>query len=351
MNAVPGAYQVRPAELDRERDTVLAEWKKGLGHGEYAAAIFEWVYRDNPAGMGTIFLLCTGSRGEVVGTQGISPRLWVIRGEQNRAGVFGDFVVDQRHRSLGPALTLLRETVRRSSDDFFLLYGFPNRRAAPVYLRSGYKKFGEFTRYSKVLRSRHYLESNLPTWIVAAAAATADWGLRLDDYLKHLVFARNGTGTWTAKIDERFDRLWARIDKDNLAMGTRTAEFLRWRFIDKPGDGYEVFVLASRDGQELDGYVVCHIDNSGFVSVQDILAADLERTFFCLLSTFVRAARRRGCKAISAEFLGPQRAESAFKSLHFKARSQRDVYCIKSAVAEQATNGSDWYLTAADEDQ
>ena len=351
MKTVSQTYDVRTADLRHDRDTVLTQWKKGLGHGEQAAAIFDWIYRDNPVGDGTIFLLCTGSRGEVVGAKGVSPRFWVICGKQDRAGVFGDFVVDPGHRSLGPALTLLRESVRQSANEFFLLYGFPNRRAVPVYLRSGYEKFGEITRYGKVLRSRHYLESRLPTWIAAVASVFVDWGLRLDDYLKRLVSARNRDGAWTTEIDGRFDRLWARVDKDNLAMGARTAEFLRWRFIDKPGARHEVFVLARRDGKELDGYVVCNIDNRGVVTVEDILAADFDRTFYSLLSTFVRAARKRGCTAITFEFLGLRRTEPTLKSLRFSPRSQRDIYCHKSNVVEQSANGGEWYFTAADEDQ
>src|SRR5687768_5339547 len=74
-------YTVAEADLDRDREGILAVWRRNLPDKDLAAAKFDWYYRSNPLGDGRIWKLIADSSGEIVGTAGMGRRLLKVGAE------------------------------------------------------------------------------------------------------------------------------------------------------------------------------------------------------------------------------------------------------------------------------
>src|SRR5208337_3026068 len=72
---------------------------------------FEWRHFANPAGPAWSWFLCEKSSGDAVGMASVFPCHMFVDGKKVVCGQVGEFVVDAKYRSLGPALMLQRATL------------------------------------------------------------------------------------------------------------------------------------------------------------------------------------------------------------------------------------------------
>ena len=131
-------------------------------------------------------------------------------------------------------------------------YGYPNRLAAPVFLRAGYRVLGSLTRHALVLRHRRFMDERLARTpaLRAPAAVALDAARAALVSARALAAARRYRLTWPEDVDERFDRLWHAAGPAFL-VGQRDAAFLRWRFLHHPGQRYALAALHQKDGDAI----------------------------------------------------------------------------------------------------
>ena len=348
----PNKYNVRAADVAQDRDAVLALWNQAFGHRQRSIK-YDWCYGQTPQGVGRLYILGYGENDTAIGVQGIVPRSWWFKGKAASVGICADLAVEKNHRSIGPALTLVRRVIeleqRLGSAE--MLFGFPNSKSEALYRRAGYTKMGEITRYARPLRLRHWLaRKGIPVPVVTLLGAIADLVLRTHVALSSMFLPQQWRCVPVTEFDKRFDELWSRVAPQAGPMVPRNSGYLRWRFCKSFVRQVRVMVLEANDGR-IDGYVIYRIGENKMVSIQDFLAVENVRALPAMLNSFVREMYKRGYYGISLEYFGPKPIADALIHAGFSPRECNPIYVVLNESADSLVQGPPPYFTASDRDQ
>jgi hypothetical protein len=369
-------YRVERATPDEAYADLARIWSANLGLEADPSVKHAWLYRDAPEVAPAVFMLVAegggGSEGRV-GTAGVGVRRIAVGDRELRAGLLGDLAVDRDHRSVMPALTLVREVRTWALAELELAYGFPNRAAEGVFKRVGYKALGSMTRYVRVLRHAHYLDrvgdaelERLPKAsrkLVAAALARPSIAGLLARGMDAAMIARRGVQLaqaarrvkleWLTGADERIDALWATARHDYDVVAARTRRFIDWRFFQGAGAARRTIALAVDRGGAPRAYAVIE-QHEDAVHLRDVFGHRTE--IAALIDRLVPALYRRGAANISIRYLGEPWLVGVLASRGFVARPSHRMIAIGTGanldphLAELVMNADAWHLTDADED-
>jgi hypothetical protein len=342
-------YAVRAADLHEDRKRVLDVWRGMVA--SQPEAKYEWFYQRHPYRSPTLLILTHGCDNVCIGVAGLGTRKVCVQGFDATAGVLVDLMVQREHRTLYPALLLQKKIQATALGQHRIVYGFPNRNAAPIVRRLGYIKVGDLVRYSKVLRHAPFLERRgVAGHPSKALGAVADLVTLL--YFRPYRAPRTSCRvSWESTVDARFDALWQRARSFDGLIGVRDAQFLSWRFLSQPGHRYLIFVMGAQDSVEIVAYAVCE-DKGNSLHVRDFLVDPActggVRLLFHLLSN---EARAKGYENLSFAFLGPARVREELVAAGFMPRETQPLYATFNAQDEARLHKLEWYATNADEDQ
>lgn len=360
----------RPAEV---RADLARLWDANLTIEGGVDRKYEWLYVDAPARPEVVWMLAADADGarRWVGTAGVGLRTVRVRGRDLSAGLLADLAVDREHRSVAPALALVRTVKAWALGELDLAYGFPNQHAQGVFKRVGYHALGTTGRWARVLRHASYAprvkDASLPrvppaikrvvdrAADVPAIAAVAGGAV---DLVRLAGLARSAAGAaravklaWLPAADDRIDRLWEAARDDYEVAGARTAAFLRWRF--PPSERLAIALATARAGGEPVAYaVVEQVDDVAHVrdlfGHRDGVAA--------LLDLLVPALYPRGATAVSMRYLGAPWVVEALEARGWSRRVSDRLITVGVSDRLDAdtraalTSADRWHLTDADED-
>jgi hypothetical protein len=350
-------YDVKCVDPSAVRADLVRVWTSNLPVEDQAQAKFDWIYRRAVQAPPGVFVLSarTGTEApRVVGTAGMAVRSLRAGSQSLRAALLVDLAVDRDHRTVMPALRLVRGARAAAQSEFDLAYGFPNRQSRAVFLRCGYRELGRATRWARVLRHARYVHRVVPMIALSSPA-----GAILDAGNLALLAARLAPALgsqrlyWLEHADARFDRLWEAARGAYRLVGTRDAAFLRWRFLDQPGHAYQIAVLADRrSARELRAYAVVEREGPQ-AHIRDLFGhpGDLGM----LLDLLLLALTRQGLESASFGYLGSDAMTRLLISRGFRRReSDRmvvyDVGTTRADLAALVGGSHSWHLTDADED-
>jgi hypothetical protein len=259
--------------------------------------------------------------------------------------VLVDMAVRPEHRTLGPALQLQKGLLAESLRTVDFLYGFPNPKAAPVFQRAGYRPLGRMQRHVRVLRPSGYLDRRMPAAVARILAPLADIGLRIRMEFDALV-ARAPRLEWVP-VEDLGGRIAAPAPDGDILRGTRSAQFLAWRFSKVHATNPHFAVLAPVPGGEAHWVVE---EQGKVLQVRDCSSLLLERANAGAWAALFRDAARRGYHSVSFECLAAARHLEVLKSLGMKVRSDRPVFWSGFRATQQSV-AADFFLTSADEDE
>lgn len=368
MTARPSYRVARARPLDVRADLERL-WGANLQVDGGVRAKFDWLYRDAPVPADTVFLLHAGDDG-AVGTAGVGVRELQLGDQLARAGLLADLAVDKAHRSVGPALALVRDVKAWAAAEFALMYGFPNKLAEGVFKRVGYQTLGAIARYARPLRHGAYASrlveddlQRLPAvtraWLVKAVqvpAVAAMAGIAVDAAkLARGVPAAMAAGRLQHAIadapDPRFDELWTRARGEYAIVTARTARFLAWRFPPRPGRSWRL-ALDRRSGALRAYAIVDRID--GVAHVRDLFGHRDE--VLAVLDRLPIAQYRAGASSLSMRYLGAPWLADALLARGFAVRQADRMIAVATgtwvatAAAPSVLDPAAWHLTDADED-
>jgi hypothetical protein len=348
------SYRVRAADPADVADELCALWSRNLGASCHdPQRRLAWFYLENPAGRGIVHLLECEADSVPVGCMGIGMRRYDCAGRTTLAALFGDLAVGQKHRSLGPALTLQRATRSYAQDHFPLSLGYPNDKALPSLLRLGFRELGRMLRYAVPLRYREYIERSLPKPPAGLAAVVVDSATALRAMPGYLSSRLRFRLEKLAAPDARFDELWQRSRPAYQYVAERSCDFLRWRFLRKPGPGQCQFLaLTDRKSRQLAAYAVVEPDQRT-AHVRDLFGTSKE-DLAALLDRLLLSLRVVGFSSVSLSFLGAPWLVGLLTERGFRPRDHQAVVldCGKDAPdsPEVLLSPARWYITQADED-
>jgi hypothetical protein len=348
-------YSVRRARFPQDRLTLIDIWRGNLGDPDQLDRKYEWFYESSPTGWPLAMLLefddeTHDSGSQPVGVAAAGPRSFQVGNKQVDAAVLVDMAVSKQHRTLYPALLLQRTLLAEGLSLTPLLYGFPNRKAAPVFHRAGYRKLGMIVRYVRVLRAGEYLRNSLPNWIALLVGPSWDLLTSLTARLRFL-----GAGKLDLKwgdINEAAVETSSAIEDDmSLLCGDRSDEFLRWRFMSNGKRDFGFVSVSSSANDSNAGYWIVE-SASSVLHVRDcspclLIGANAGRAWML----FFEQARRRGFSSVSFECLAPHAFVHRLKRYGMRPRSERPVYGAVRDDYATLVNSSQLYFTGADEDE
>jgi len=350
-------YEVSRRAPDQVKPDLLRLWRHNLRVEGEADDRFAWTYDDPPEVWRHVFVLAMREpdrEPRVIGTAGAEIRPFASGTRTLRVAVGCNLAVDVSHRTVRPALELVRAVRRGTRADFDLTYHLPNERAQPLYRRAGYHDLGPTTRYVRVLRHAPYVEK-----VVAAPLLARVTGPVVDAFVgaRHVASRRRAAREleieWLARVDGRFDALWERARADYPIVARRDAAWLGWRFAHTHGPTRIASLVERARPRALRAYaVVEHIER--VAHVRDVFGplGDLD----ALLALLPDALRREGVTSASFRYLGSPTLVALLHRHGFRPRDAKLRAWVdpgdglterERAMALQA---SSWHLTEFDED-
>jgi hypothetical protein len=318
---------------------------------EAAAVKIDHFYRRNPAGRSSVFLLRHCATQSDVGVQTLVVRRFLSNGRTLLSGTMADYAVDPAHRSLGPALQLLKASIASSRTQLAFLYGLPNRKAEPILRRAGLEPILRLGRYAAPVRSRQYLHSKVPFALLPTAALLANLVLTVSDWLR--LFSLGGRVSWRNGLNANADleTIWSG-GQGGQTISDRSAALLFWRFGFPPAAttstnteaGWRIDIASTGQDCPL-GYVIWGVRNEVAI-VGDFLCVRPAHDTARVMAAFKCLARAAGAKAISLEFCGNPAVETALGAAGFSLRETSPIY----AVLNEPSLSPVWYLTGFDRD-
>lgn len=346
----PVRYEVVPGVAWQAGSAAAETWKRcGLGDLEREQHLrrYDWFYCKNPQGEGQVNFLHCASEVEPIGFLGMGARNWSVCGRDVKAGVLVDFVVHPKHRTALPALKLQRYGRERGAQTAQILIGLPDVKAVPIFKRLGAQFGFDLWRYVRITRYGAYLRRYLPGPLAALAGAVLDalGALEIAARLAGTEF----DGAWVHEFDDRFDALWAALDKKKLCVGVRDRRFLSWRFSAQPCRSYRTFAVTRRTDGALQMYFVCEMSGNSLV-VKDLLGLGDEAAWRVGLLLLSRAARKLGAAVVSIQVKSNDVLASALRTSRFVPRDSRPFFAMVDGPTATNMAGASWYITQADED-
>lgn len=341
-------YSVRQVAIADHAEAIAALWARCLRALTLQAAHrrLQHRYLRNPGGVGATLLLQQEDLAEVAGVQCLQSRVFHHGGRRWQVAGLADYAVGESHRTLGPALQLMKRALALGRTHCDWIYGFANEKSAAVCKRSGLQRVGNVERWTRPLRTRELLARRLPAALAAVLAPLADAALWLRDA------ARPGSARrlrWQDSVhfDAELDALWQRRSSA-LLLSERSRHWLEWRFaVEVPGRST---VSLARDATgELLGYVVWQRE-AALAVVVDFLCADPLHDTARLMRGFAWHARGLGgVQRVSLEFFGAPEVSAQLQAAGFvKRHDEMPLYLVEGANPPPPP--SCWYVTAFDRD-
>jgi hypothetical protein len=338
-------YWIRQVEIGAHAEAITALWSRCLRSltPQAAQGRLRHRYLGNPAGAGTTLLLqAQDAPDEVAGVQCLHARTVHYLGRTWRVAGMADYAVGETHRTLGPALQLMKQMRAVGQAQYDWLYGLPNVKSEAVCKRSGLLHFGSVGRWTALLRTGTLLRRALPAALAVLLAPLANLGLLLRDALR---LRGAGVLRWTdsSGFPELLDALWQRRPAE-LVISERSRALLQWRFA---GGSWTVSTAARADGSPL-GYVVWRLEDN-VAMVADFLCADPARDTALLMRGFAWHMRGMPAERVTLEFFGAPAVAAGLKAAGFWRRPE-DVPLYLAHGLREAPPADAWYFTGFDRD-
>src|SRR5690242_13515260 len=200
----------RAAAHDVEREVVRI-WRAGLPVEGDGRERFRWTYDDAPQRVRDLYVLVADDHAsaQLVGTAGVQIRRFSREGRALRVALGCNLAIDPSHRSVLPALRLIRELQRDTRHQYALTYNIPNDQARGLYERAGFHDLGSMTRHVAILHHTPIVRRLLRARRVAAAVSSV---LDAVQRARRAWAARRASRElrldWLDDPDDRFDALW-----------------------------------------------------------------------------------------------------------------------------------------------
>jgi len=281
-----------------------------LGFGEdevFWRRLWLWECKKNPNGHVT---MVAEHDGQIVGHMSLVLVDMKIGSKTMSGAQAVDLIVHPSFRHQGMFLTLgkkLFSEARRKG--ICVSFGFPNREARSGHLKYGWFDVCNVPRLVKFLNihnalcqyiTNRYKIINLLTKY-RVSKFFVQLLLRVASMFAYLVLLMFGRDTEhielqdvkvarIARFDDRIDNFWKDVSKDYPIIVVRNSNYLNWRYFQKPGSKYTVFVAES-NGKIL-GYMVLLITKGKSGCMVDMLTYPDKSIIQLLLSKAIKHFKR-----------------------------------------------------------
>ena len=253
-------YSKQPYTVDQKRRLQDLYLNNG---GKNSEAWYQWLFNSSfsKISVRTYFLLY---KTEIVGFGSLvlKPFGGLI------IGSLVNFLVDKKHRTLGPAIMLQKGIIKdiESQKICDICCTLPNKKAFMIFKRAGYEPANAAIRYVLVINPLNYFKR-----------------LRFLQYYSDIFFSliqRLGFAIKNITIDVKFPgcnlsnfHILDKQDKSSL----KISDYLNWRYFESYKYEYKIFSFKYNNGKPVDAFIVFHIEGN-ILMIDDI--AHLEPSIY-----------------------------------------------------------------------
>jgi len=342
-------YRVEKVDAATNKDDILWLWYRNFSLSAPEER-FSWMYLQNPCGTPDVWFL-RDADDCLVGMIGVCKRKFLLNGENIYAGQCIDFLVEKRHRSLGPALQLLRcliENMERDGYDF--LYSFPRNGLKALLKRIGFVELDLFSRWAMVLRSNYIVEKYVRNKVLSSfASGILDMGLRLKRTVSLLRLPSEYSYHFRDQAGPEFDNIWQNAEQSPQVCGDRGSEYIQWRFSEYPEIDYQYFFI---NGEERHLGYISYYTIDRHVTITDFFSGT-KSSMTALFKAFIAEMGKNGFMSLSADFAGRPQEVDILTSIGFIQRPSENclvIYVNKETKEKIPLKRESWYFTVADRD-
>jgi len=350
MTSITDKYSVNEADILSDQEVSIKLFRNNLNFNYDFDTKYDWLYKNNPYGKGHIFHLRDDENQTAAGVQCISGREFSNGKLTLNVGLFSDYAVDEKHRSLGPGLYLMKQVNQEGLKYYDLVYGFPNKKALPIYKRAGYDITSKMIRYSKPLNPRYIFKTEVPVYFLGILSFLTAPLLKIYDAILYFIYRKDNS----FEIAENFTDEHAHLADEasinnNIVTCKRSREYLVWRYLKNNEHAFKIMNARNKHSGKLTGYIAYYISGDNTCYIIDVMTSDFDKYLLSLLTGFIRIIRKDRVLSVSFEFHGNAVAFSQLKRLLFFKRESRPII-YSSKHIDKNFCFSDVYLVAADED-
>jgi hypothetical protein len=309
---------------------ILNLWERNIFNEKVSEERFDWLYNDNPAGKSIVCLAFENSTGNVIGCGTIYQRDIIISGMILSMGIGIDFAVDEKHRVLGPAVSIQRNLVSESKKSGLdLVFVYPNKISSAAFKRAGYEFIGASNDYHKLLKHGDKIQKIIKVpYVSGIISVVVDNVCSLLDLRLKITYSKDLITESLDIADSRFDKLWESKKIDYRVVEDRCSKYLQWRFLGKKGAKNQFYCLFDAEKKTLLSFITYSLNKEKQEAIiKDVFPVVDNRYLSCFLSEFARTMKRDGMKFISISYFGNRSIVKMLrKLLYFRTKVKRDYY-------------------------
>jgi GNAT superfamily N-acetyltransferase len=315
------ARRAHPSEFERLYD--LVDQAFGV---KRPRAVFDWLYRENPAGVAHCWVVQEKATGRLLCQGALWP--WhLARGVEPCLGYLnGDLAVVPDWQRRGIAEIRRKACDRHPLDAVRIRMGWPNEKT-----QGGYRKHGRARALvGPLLQGAFRLGDGPPRSWKRLIATICCRGFRVEE---------------VTRFDSGFDELTRRTMAWEGYWCPHDSEFLNWRYAAHPARSYRA--LAVLDGEDPAGYCVLRTDGE-LALLMEFAAPRTGGAPRLLLQRALETAREAGCRRLALYAPPGWRHWESFRASGFAERESGRCLSIHAADAEDAYRIESWQVLPGD---
>lgn len=350
------SYEVIKADIHRDRRAIIEFWDSH--NDKKLGPKFDWIYTSNPDGEASTFLLKHSELEGYVGMASVFPRKFAIKNETYTGGIQGDFYIQSKHRTFGPALMLIRAILNAITElDLDFLYAFPNRKAEPIFRRAGYEYLGSTKKYIRLFNTQRLLKEKtpIPDSLVKWFGPLAN-GLINGSYPDAWTF---NFGRYRTRVSSTLDFDVEHLLNDYQAgwfTSLKSKTYLAWKYEQDPDDDNLFFYISDRTDKVVGCIVFC-IEQPNLVQIREILHTQDQYTLHALIGLFFKRMRTENHEYAYAQIYENSGILRAYNNLDLTVSDQgrKIAYAVNgnrktSERVSRLLHSPSFCLTKSDED-
>ena len=330
------SYSVKKFLFDQDKEQLFNLWRQVLRTPD-RKRLYD-LYTDNGYGQPSTWFLIHDETNAPVGSASVFPRKIISAGQPVLVGINCDMLMLKEHRTLGPALMLLKTLIRESEElGYQALLAFPGEKAKVVFKRTGYENIGPAFRWAKVLNTREKFAS-----LYSNTAFLNTLSFLSNSALKLITLE-----SWTRIF---YPKLWLKSTGRQLLLeemhfpGSGSAanqlvkdnKFMKWRYNLLRPEQPKVFVLSR--SENMLGYIV-YSSTEYEVIIHDLFYREPSGNFHVLMARFMENIRSQGMHVVSLLYFGSHDLTKKLKLHGYMKREGRDFF-LKSFGNHFADNSA-----------
>jgi len=288
---------------------------------------WRWMFSECPFGRGIMKLLFDGN--VLVGHYAVVPMAVEIDGVQSNAALSVDTMTHVKHRGRGIFAFLASETYKECQKrGLALVYGFPNENSHKGFVnRLRWHSFGHMKNMRKKLPIDAKSIPNSP-----------------HDVHEVSFFGKN------------IDELWRSISGHFPVIVPRNANYLNWRFCQKPSVDYRKLVMNDETGVTIGYAVLKSYEGKEHVvgHIVDLMCVDA-RVLPDILVSCIRCFITQGINEVSLWVPMISPARKILERWGFVEEAMQTYFGVKllsddMSLSEKVVSFENWYLSMGDSD-